>query len=30
MFLPPCRSFPAYTFGAVSTFVLFWSAAIPT
>jgi hypothetical protein len=24
------RSFPAHTFGAVSTFVLFWSAVIPT
>jgi len=24
-----CRSFPAHTFGAVSTFVIFWSAVIP-
>jgi hypothetical protein len=29
-FLLPRRSFPAYTFGAVSTFVLFWSAVIPS
>jgi hypothetical protein len=28
-FLPPRRSFPAPTFGAVSIFVLFWSAVIP-
>jgi hypothetical protein len=28
-FLLPRRSFPAPTFGAVSTFVLFWSTVIP-